>query len=78
MGFFRFTPAVVAELAARTEDYVDNGRRALEYEEPIRDMMQASPPGLFGYEDITGLSWTEIDFPEDVTKASGLLPRLVA
>ena len=78
VGFFRFTPGVAADLAGRTEDYVANGRRALEYEEPIRDMMQAAPPGLFGYEDITGLPWTEIDFPEDVAKASSLLPRLVA
>lgn len=78
VGFFRFTPGAAAELAERTEDYVTGGRRALEYEEPIRDMMQAAPPGLFRYEDITGLPWTEIDFPEDVAKASGLLPRLVA
>lgn len=78
VGFFRFTPEAAADLAARTEDYVTSGRRAMEYEEPIRDMMQSAPPGLFGYEDITGLPWTEIDFPEDVAKASGLLPRLVA
>ena len=78
VGFFRFTPEAAADLAARTEDYVGGGRRALEYEEPIRDMMQSALPGLFGYEDITGLPWTEIDFPEDVAKASGLLPRLVA
>ncbi|HEY0206945.1 MAG TPA: phosphocholine cytidylyltransferase family protein [Acetobacteraceae bacterium] len=78
VGFFRFAPDAAADLAARTEDYVANGRRALEYEEPIRDMMQAAPPGLFGFEDITGLPWTEIDFPEDVAKASGLLPQLVA
>lgn len=78
VGFFRFTPEAAAELAGRTEDYVTGGHRALEYEEPIRDMMQAALPGLFRYEDITGLPWTEIDFPEDVAKASGLLPRLVA
>ena len=78
VGFFRFTPEAAAELAARCEDYVAAGRRAIEYEEPIRDMLQASPPGLFGFEDISGLPWTEIDFPEDVEKASGLLPRLVA
>lgn len=78
VGFFRLTPAAAAELAGRAEDYVANGRRALEYEEPIRDMMQAAPPGLFGYEDITGLPWIEIDFPEDVAKASSLPPRLVA
>ena len=78
VGFFRFTPGAAAELAGRIEDYVTGGRRALDYEEPIRDMMQAASPGLFRYEDITGLPWTEIDFPDDVAKASGLLPRLVA
>lgn len=78
VGFFRFTPEAAADLAARTEAYVAGGRRAMEYEEPIRDMMQEAPSGLFGFEDITGLPWTEIDFPEDVAKASGLLPQLVA
>ena len=37
-----------------------------------RRMMQkllASPPGSFGVEDVTGLPWVEIDFPEDLVKA---------
>ena len=81
VGFFRFTAATAAELSGRAGDYVTNGRRHMEYEEPIRDMMQAdmlTDPGRFGFEDITGLPWTEIDFPEDVAKAQGLLPLLVA
>lgn len=78
VGFFRFTSEAATELAARCEDYVATGRRATEYEEPIRDMIQSSAPDRFGFEDISGLPWTEIDFPEDVAKASGLLPRLVA
>jgi len=78
VGFFRFTPEAAADLATRTETYVATNRRMMEYEEPIRDMIQASPPGIFGFEDITGLPWTEIDFPEDVAKATSLLPRLVA
>lgn len=77
VGFFRFTPGVAADLAGRAEAYVQGGRRSMEYEEPIRDMIQADP-ALFGFEDITGLPWTEIDFPEDVMKANDLLPRLVA
>ena len=77
VGFFRFTPAVAADLASRAETYVQGGRRSMEYEEPIRDMIQADP-ALFGFEDITGLPWTEIDFPEDVMKANNLLLRLVA
>ena len=77
VGFFRFTPEVAAELAERAELYVQGGRRGMEYEEPIRDMVQADP-ARFGFEDITGLAWTEIDFPEDVAKARALLPRLDA
>ena len=78
VGFFRFTPQTAAELADRTNDYVTTGRRGLEYEEPIRDMLMQSAPDRFGFEDITGLPWTEIDFPEDVVKATALLPELAA
>lgn len=77
VGFFRFSTAAAEELANRAEDYVATGRRIMEYEEPIRDMIIASPTDRFGFEDITGLPWTEIDFPEDVVKAQALLPKLV-
>ncbi|MGD0104785.1 MAG: phosphocholine cytidylyltransferase family protein [Rhodopila sp.] len=77
VGFFRFSTAAAAELADRAEDYVATGRRMMEYEEPIRDMIIASAEDRFGFEDITGLPWTEIDFPEDVVKAQALLPALV-
>jgi choline kinase len=78
VGFFRFSAAAAAELADRADSYVANGRRAMEYEEPIRDMIMESAAGRFGFEDISGLPWTEIDFPEDVTKARALLAELVA
>lgn len=77
VGFFRFTPETAQELAGRVADYVADGRGGLEYEEPIRDMILHSPAGRFGFEDISGLPWTEIDFPEDVEKARALLPELV-
>ena len=76
VGFFRFTPRTAAELAERAEAYVISGRRAMEYEEPIRDMLMQSAPERFGFEDVTGLPWTEIDFPEDIVKATALLPEL--
>jgi choline kinase len=78
VGFFRFSAATAQELAGRVEDYVAGGRRMMEYEEPIRDMIIASAADRFGFEDITGLPWTEIDFPEDVVKARAMLPELVA
>ncbi len=78
VGFFRFSPDAACELADRVESYVATGRRSMEYEEPIRDMIQASDPHRFGFEDISTLPWTEIDFPEDVTKGHALLPELAA
>ena len=77
VGFFRFSAATAVELADRSKQYVASGRRALEYEEPIRDMIIAGDPDRFGFEDISGLPWTEIDFPEDVAKAHALFPELV-
>jgi choline kinase len=76
VGFFRFSASAAEELAGRAEDYVVTGRRMMEYEEPIRDMIIASTADRFGFEDISGLPWTEIDFPEDVVKARALLPEL--
>ena len=32
----------------------------------------------FGYEDVTGLPWIEIDFAEDVARAHALVPLLLA
>ncbi len=77
VGFFLLSPATAAELGVRAAAYVHGGRRNLEYEEPIRDMI-LDHPGRFGFEDISGLPWTEIDFPEDVVRARALLPALAA
>lgn len=77
VGFFRLSAATAAELAGRAGDYVSSGRRHMEYEEPLRDMILAHAD-RFGFEDITGLPWTEIDFPADVEKARALLPELAA
>ena len=81
VGFFRFAPDAARELADRAGAYVAGGRRSTEYEEPIRDMILSdanAPHPRFGFEDISGLPWTEIDFPEDIRKAEALLPELAA
>jgi choline kinase len=69
VGFFRLSPGVAEALVGRARDYVESGRGGMEYEEPLRDLILVSPPGTFGYEDVSDLPWTEIDFPEDVVKA---------
>ena len=78
VGFFRLSGVIAARLADLTECYVERGRMDEPYEEAIRDLLLESPEE-FGYEDITGLPWVEIDFPEDVRRAEmEILPRLNA
>jgi len=69
VGFFRLAPAVAAALARAAQSYVDAGRLDEPYEEAIRDVLLAGGAGPFGWEDVTGLPWIEIDFPDDVRRA---------
>lgn len=79
VGFFRFAAGMAARLAAEVRGVVDRGARMTEYEEPIRALIRADAAGTaFGFEDVTGLPWTEIDFMDDVEKARALLPSLAA
>jgi choline kinase len=77
VGFFRFDPAVADAIIVHARRHIDAGERALWYEESIRDVLVASPPETFGYEDVTGLAWIEIDFPDDVRRAAEeVLPKV--
>ena len=76
IGFFRFEPAVAAAVLAAGQVHADAGRHDLWYEEAIRDVVLQAPD-RFGCEDVTGLPWIEIDFPEDMRRAEReVLPRL--
>ena len=76
VGFFRFESGIAHHLATRTEYYVAAGRDEEPYEEAIRDLLLETPKA-FGYEDITGLPWIEIDFPEDLKRAQNeIIPQL--
>lgn len=77
VGFFRLSGSTARRLAKRAEGYVRGGRAAEPYEEVLRDELLERPPGSFGFVDVTGLPWTEIDFPEDVRRAEReILPSL--
>lgn len=77
VGFFRFSPEVAAQLVEQTRLYVENNKVFDWYEEALRDILLTGPRERFGWEDITGLPWIEIDFPEDVEKASAeILPSM--
>jgi len=76
VGFFRFSASTATALAERATAYVEDGRAGAEYEAAIRDLILAYPD-RFGYEDISDLPWTEIDFAADFARArQEILPRL--
>ena len=76
VGFFRFSAAAAADLAANCSAYVARGQCDVEYEEAIRDLI-LSVPNRFTAIDISDLPWTEIDFPADVVRAREvILPKL--
>lgn len=77
IGFARFSAEAAERLAQAIQSYVESGRTGVIYEEPMRDVILEAPDA-FGFEDVTGLPWIEIDFPEDLGRArSEVLPRLV-
>ncbi|MGH8658634.1 MAG: NTP transferase domain-containing protein [Gammaproteobacteria bacterium] len=77
VGFFRFSGPIAARLAERSVCYFDAGEHDAHYEEAIRDLLLADP-AQFGYEDISGLPWIEIDFREDIDRAKEIINRLSA
>lgn len=76
VGFFRFNAEMAARLARKTEEYLESGRRQEPYEEAIRDLLLATP-GDFEFEDVTGIPWLELDFPEDIDRANNKVVPLL-
>lgn len=70
VGFFKFSRDILVRLLQKTQIYVEAGRVSEWYEGAIRDVLIEDRGKSFGFEDITGLPWLEIDFPEDVQKAT--------
>jgi choline kinase len=63
IGFFKIDPADMPFLARATLQRTTGAARRDSYDEVLRDMVVA---GLFGYEDVTGMHWAEVDFPGDI------------
>jgi choline kinase len=76
IGFFRFGVEAARRLAAITADYVDTGRANMPHEEAVRDLLRERSQPV-EVTDVTGSPWIEIDFPDDVERAtSEVLPQL--
>jgi len=76
VGYFRFDPDCAALIADACARYDNEGLADAPHEEALRDVLLAQPRA-FGFEDVSGLPWIEIDFPEDVARAAGeILPAI--
>lgn len=76
VGFFRLGPAMAGRLADKTSEYHEQNQKDAPHEEALRDLLLAEP-NAFGYEDVSGVPWIEIDFPEDIMRAEQrILPAL--
>lgn len=76
VGFFRFGPACAAAIASQCARYDREGLGDAPHEEALRDVLLRRPEA-FGFEDVTGLPWVEIDFPEDMARATNeVLPAI--
>lgn len=74
VGFLKVRRADTAHVIGSLKNYVDQGRWDMEYEDGLLQYFQDVK---VGHEKISGLPWTEIDFPEDITRAEReILPRL--
>ncbi len=77
VGFFRLSGPIAQELADTVGRFIRAGRGHEPHEEALRELLLCQAPGGFGVEDISGLPWIEIDFPEDVCRAqTEVLPWL--
>ena len=76
VGFFRLSEGTANALVEKAGRMIDEGGRERPMEDAVAAVIRAAKPP-FGFEDVTGLPWIEIDFPEDVTRAeSVILPKL--
>lgn len=76
VGFFKFDGNIATKIAQLCDGYRTEGLLGAPHEEAIRDILLALPRA-FAYEDISGLPWLEIDFPEDIERAiKEILPAI--
>ena len=76
VGFFKFDGDVAARIERACAAYKTEGLLDAPHEEALRDVLLAQPSD-FACEDINGLPWLEVDFPEDVERAiKQILPAI--
>ncbi|MDQ7780948.1 MAG: phosphocholine cytidylyltransferase family protein [Planctomycetota bacterium] len=74
VGFLKIGRQHAPVLEKLLQRFVDEDRLKCEYEDAIDEFLKSCEAG---FEDVSDLPWTEIDFPEDIAKAEReVLPLL--
>ena len=74
IGFFKIAPEDLPMLIDETRARAAGREVRDSYDEVLRALVLAD---RFGYNDVTGMPWTEIDFPQDIWHARDVvLPAL--
>tara|TARA_B100000579_G_C22784466_1_gene831124 strand:- start:270 stop:1007 length:738 start_codon:yes stop_codon:yes gene_type:complete len=76
VGFFKFSANGLKSIFQKCESFVADGREHEPHEEVIRESIIYDNIKI-EFEDVSGLPWLEIDFPEDIVRATkSVLPQL--
>jgi choline kinase len=76
-GFVKWSAAAASQIADIIDSTVASGAIQQPYEDAFREYMLSAKATSIQCDDITGLPWIEIDFPEDLKRARDvILPAL--
>ncbi|MEK9752765.1 MAG: phosphocholine cytidylyltransferase family protein [Rhodospirillaceae bacterium] len=76
-GFMKMEPRIAVRVMDECEKIIASGAIEGAYERSMCAVMKSEPVGTFTVEDITGIPWIEIDYPNDLKKAtSRVFPRI--
>jgi L-glutamine-phosphate cytidylyltransferase len=74
VGFLKLSAGAARVLRELLAVRIAAGQTGIEHEEVYPELLERV---VIGYERVDGMPWTEIDFPEDVTRAEhDILPRI--
>jgi choline kinase len=74
VGFFKFAAEHIPALVEKTRRRMAGLSRRDSLDDVLREAVKS---GVVGFEEITGLPWTEIDFPHDLEYARNeVIPAL--
>ena len=76
-GFMKMSPEIATKVADEAGQIVSSGEVEGAYERAIQAVLHNEAIGTFGFEDITGMPWIEIDYESDLKKATlQIIPRI--